>query len=181
MDKQTDEKAFGALMDQLHAAFREGFNAQDGMKVAYWNVLKDMTFREVKANVERAIALAKPETPLPRPASLRNRPSPVAAAPPSAAQERADRQSARHWDEMKQADPIGFEIEWRACRAFASMAQCEDGSEEHQEWTREYQRWGRLRYLPRNEQEAAVRTYLGQSIEKRNAVSDASLRTRDRE
>lgn len=182
MDLQRDGKRFGELMDQLHAALKEGFKANDALRDAYWKALRDVPYSEVSANVERIIATATRDTPFPRPSSLRNSPAKIAAtAAPSSASIRAERDSIRNWNDLKKADPVAFQIEWRAARAFTAMAQCEDSSEEHQEWTREYQRWGVLRYSPRAEQEAAVRTYLGQSIEKRNAASGPSLRTDDRE
>lgn len=162
MDNQRDGNAFRELMDQLSSSLREGFKASDEMKDAYWNALKDVSFAEVRANAQRIIATATPETRLPRPASLRNRPMQGVMVAPSFAQEKAERDSIRRWREFKERDPIGYEIEWRSSRAFTSLAQCDEGDPDHEDWLREYRRWNALRYLPRAEQAAAVRKLLGE-------------------
>lgn len=164
MDNQLDGKRFRELMDQLHALIKDGFAANDAWASAMWKGLRDVSWNEVKANADRYMARATRDTPLPKPSALRNAPPKIISSGlPSLAQLKAERQAVKHWHELKATDPVAFEVEWRAARAFTAMAQCDDGSEEHQEWTREYQRWGRLRYTSRAEQEAAVRTFLGQS------------------
>lgn len=181
MDKQADEKRFGALIDRLHAVTSGGFNANEATKAGMWTALKDVDYNEIKTNAERIMAGATRETRFPPPSALRNRPPPFHAPVSSPMSERAQRQSTRNWEELKHRDPISYEIEWRAARAFTAMAQCLDGSDEHREWTREYQRWGRLRYAPRAEQETWVHAYLGTSTEKRNEAGDARLPPGDRE
>jgi hypothetical protein len=166
MDAQRDGNPFRELMDQLHAALKEGFKANDALKDAYWKALRDVPFTEVKANVERIIATATRDTPFPRPSSLRNSPAQISSSGlPSPAQLKAERLAIKHWRELKESDPVTFEIEFRAARAFTAMTQCEEGSDEHEEWTRQYQRWGRLRCVPRAEQEAAVTRFVGQSVD----------------
>jgi hypothetical protein len=160
MDHLRDSKPFKELMDQLCAALNEGFKASDAMKDAYWNALRDVPFAEIKANVQRIIATATPETKIPRPASLRNRPAQSAGAPPSAAQEKAARDSMRRWREMKQRDPVAFEIEFRSARAFTELARCSEEDPGHEEWLREYRKWEALRYAPRADQEAGVQRLL---------------------
>ena len=165
MDNQVDGKRFRELMDQLHAAFKEGFKANDALSDAYWKALRDVPFTEVKANVERFIATATRDTPFPRPAMLRNAPPKILSSGlPTPAQLKAERDSVRRWRELKKTDPIAFEVEWRAARAFTAMAQCEDGSDEYADWLQQYRRWGDLRYASRTEQEEACRNFLGMDI-----------------
>lgn len=156
MDHLRDAKPFRALMNELSAALRGGFDASDDMAAAYWKALKDMPFAEVKANIERVISTATRETSFPRPAALRNSPAVIASGLPSAVQLKAERESIKHWRELKVADPIAFEIEWHLARAFTELASCTPDSIEHDEWKRDCVRWNQLRYAPRAEQETAV-------------------------
>lgn len=163
MDARTDGERFGKLVDQLYALYHDGFKAPDAIRDAHWKVNSDLPWSEVKASYDRAITTAAPDKRMPMPGMLRTSPRQgVASGPPSPAQLKAERDSIRRWRALKMSDPVAFEIEWRGSRAFTSMAQCEEGSEEHAEWLREYQRWGRLRYAPRDEQEAAVRSVMPQ-------------------
>jgi hypothetical protein len=163
MDSQRDAKPFAELMEQLCATLRDGFKCSEAMRDAYWNALKDVSFAEVRTNAQRLMATATRDTPFPRPASLRNRPTPGISSPPTVAQEKADRDSIRRWNELKARDPIAFEIEFRRARAFTALAQCDEGDPDHEEWLREYRQWDRLRFVARDEQESAVKRSLGQS------------------
>lgn len=158
MDPRTDGEAFGKLIDQLYATYREGHKAPDALRDAYWKALRDVPLAEVKANVERFITIAKPESTLPRPAALRNNPVSMSAAP-TFATERAERATARNWEDLRRRDPIAHQIEWRLAVAARRLIDPDD--EEHTEWVAEYRRWSSLRYAPRDEQEAAVRKVLG--------------------
>lgn len=166
VDNQTDGKRFRELMDQVHALIKDGFKANDAWADAMWKGLRDVSWAEVKANADRYMATATRDTSLPKPSHLRNEPPKILSSGfMSPAQLKAERLAIQHWRELKHTDPVAFEIEFRAARAFTAMAQCEDGSDEHQEWTRQYQRWGRLRYSPRAEQEAAVSRLLGDLVD----------------
>ena len=160
VDNQRDGKRFDELMDQLYAVYREGYKCPDALKSGHWQSLKDVPFSEVEANARRLMATATKDAPFPRPASLRNRPAPVTDTAPSAAQEKAARDSIRRWRELKVRDPVTFEIEFRSSRAFTALAQCFEGDPDHDEWLREYRKWDRLRYIPRAEQESAVKQFL---------------------
>jgi hypothetical protein len=165
VDNQVDGTRFRELMDEVHALINDGFKANDAWANAMWKRLRDVSFAEVKANADRYMATATRDTPLPKPSQLRNTPPKILPSGlPSPGQLKAERDSVRRWRELKQIDPIAFEVEWRTARAFTAMAQCEDGSEEHSEWTREYRRWGALRYAPRADQEEACRNFLGMDI-----------------
>jgi hypothetical protein len=162
VDNQVDGKRFRDLMDQVHALIRDGFKANDAWADAMWKALRDVSFAEVKTNADRYMASATRDTALPKPSHLRNGPPKILSSGlPTPAQLKAERLSVKHWRELKQTDPIGFEIEWRAARAFTAMAQCEDGSDEYADWLQQYRRWGALRYAPRAEQEEACRNFLG--------------------
>lgn len=157
MDARTDGERFGKLVDQLYGLYHDGYKTPDAVRDAHWKVMCDLPWSEVKASYDRAIATAMPDKRMPMPNMLRVTPKHIEGAlPPSPAQERAHRDSIRRWRALKASDPVTFEVEWRTGRALTAMAQCEEGSEEHCEWLREYQHWGRLRYAPREEQEQAV-------------------------
>jgi hypothetical protein len=164
MDARTDGERFGKLVDQLYGLYHDGYKTPDAVRDAHWKVMCDLPWSEVKSSYDRAIATAMPDKRMPMPGTLRTSKKHVdASGPPSPAQLKAERDSIRHWRALKMSDPITFEVEWRTARAFTAMAQCEDGSEEHAEWVREYQRWGCLRYAPREEQEAAVSAVNGKA------------------
>lgn len=159
MDTQRDFPAFRDLMDDLSAALRDGFKASDATVRAYFEALKDISLGEIRANAKRIIATATKETPFPRPASLRNRPPAQAQSAPSFAHERAERETQRTWREMRQRDPVEFEIRFRSARAFWELAQCDVSDPGHDEWLSEYRRWQALEYAPRADQEAAIAKY----------------------
>jgi hypothetical protein len=161
MDTMRDAQPFKELMDQLSETLR-GYKATDAWRDGMWNALKDAPFSEVKANAQRIMATATKETPFPRPASLRNKP-PSLPPPPDSGRERAERESIRRWRELKSEDPVEFEILFRSARAFTELSQCSADDPGYNEWLQEFRRWDSLRYLPRAEQEAHVRTYLGRS------------------
>lgn len=163
MDRERDTKQFAELMEQLCAALRDGFKCSEAMRDAYWNALRDVPFAEVKANALRIMATATRDMPFPRPASLRNRPAQGVAMAPSFEQEKATRDSIRRWQEFRKCDPVAYEIAWRSARAFTALAQCDEADPDHEEWLREYRKWDRLRYVPRAEQESAVKLFLEQS------------------
>ena len=54
MDTMRDYKPFQALLDQLCASWDRP-PAKDELVQAYWSALKDVSFAEVKRNVERLI------------------------------------------------------------------------------------------------------------------------------
>jgi ribosomal protein L12E/L44/L45/RPP1/RPP2 len=164
MDTQRDFKPFQELMDQLSAALGGAdFKASDARVQAYWKALKDCSLAEVRANIERIIATATKETAFPRPSSLRSRPPPMSAAPPDASRERAERESIRRWEELRKNDPVQWEILLRVSRASRRLLELGEDDPGYQEIVQEQQRWSALRYAPRAEQEAALRTYLGRT------------------
>lgn len=161
MDTQRDFHAFRELMDQLCAALRDGFKASDAMVAAYWEALKDCAITEIRANVKRIIATATKETSFPRPASLRSKPPAISATPPDPNREKIERESIRRWEELRKSDPVSWEVLVRAARAARAMLQVGEEDPGYEDAVREQYRWDRLRYAPRAEQEAALRTYLG--------------------
>lgn len=161
MDTHRDFAAFRDLMDDLTAALRDGFKASDASVRSYFDALKDVPIGEIRGNVKRIIATATSETKFPRPASLRNRPSPTMEKPPDVAHEKAEREAIREWRALKARDPVAFEVRFRSARAFFELAQSHEEDPEHEQWSREYQRWHALEYAPRAEQEVAVAKYLG--------------------
>lgn len=164
MDTHRDFIRFRALMDQLCAALRPGdFKASDAMVQAYWDVLKDCPFEEVSANVKRYIATATRDTPFPRPASLRSRPAIVSAFAPDPNTERRERESIQRWEELRKNDPIAWEILLRTARAARRILELSEHDPGYDDALREQYRWDRLRYAPREEQEAAVNQYLGRT------------------
>ena len=164
MDHLRDAKPFAELMEQLCATLRDGYKCTEAMRDAYWKALRDVPFSEVKANVERIIATATRDTPFPRPSALRNSPAQISSSGfVSAAQLKAERASIQNWRELRTSDPIRFEVEWRAARAFTELAACDEDSIEFAEWQKAYRLWEGLRRVPRPEQEAAVKRHLGQS------------------
>jgi hypothetical protein len=162
MDTQRDFKPFQELMDQLSAALGGAdFKASDARVQAYWKALKDCSLAEVRSNIERIIATATKDTPFPRPSSLRSRPPSMSASLPDPARERIERDSIRRWEELRKNDPLQWEIMLRAARAARRLLEVGEDDPGYTEITQEQQRWSALRYAPRAEQEAAVRTYLG--------------------
>lgn len=158
MDTQRDAKAFHELMDELCAALREGFKSTEPMRNAYWDALKDVPLAEVRFHVKRIIATASKETPFPRPRELRNHPHPMTRADDAKA-EAVARASIRAWEEMRAADPIRWRIEVGIARAARALAELSPDDPGFDDWTREFQRWARVRYAERAEQERAVARY----------------------
>lgn len=163
MDTQRDFKPFQELMDQLTAALGNDYKASDARVQAYWKALKDCTLAEVRANIERIITTATKETSFPRPCSLRSRPPPCSARPPDPSRERIERESMRRWEELRAHDPLNWEILLRVSRAARRLLELSEDDPGYQEIAQEQQRWSALRYAPRAEQEAALRTYLGRT------------------
>lgn len=158
MDPRTDGDRFNKGIERLYAALKGGAKAPDALRDAMWKALSDVSITEVLANIDRIIATAKPETPFPRPSALRNNPASISSAPSDTAI-RAERMTARNWEDLRRRDPVAHQIEWRLAIAARRLIDPED--EEHCEWVAEYRRWSSLRYAPRAEQEAAVRKVLG--------------------
>lgn len=156
--KARDWDGFKALMDELNAALREGFKANDAQLSAYWEALKDLDLSEVRFNVKRIIATATRDTPFPRPSSLRNKPASIAPAS-DPLRERAERENVQRWEELRRTDPVGFEIQLRASRAARAMTLLDEADPDYADLARELYRWNSLRYAPHDEQVAAVARY----------------------
>lgn len=160
MNKARDFDAFQKLMDELNAAFREGFKANDAQLSAYWDALKDTDLAQVRFNVKRLIATATKDASLPRPAALRNSP-PVIARPPDPKHEHAERDSIRRWEELRRIDPTSYEILLRSARAARALTSMSEEDPGYQDALYDLRRWDSLRYAPRADQEAAVARFGG--------------------
>lgn len=160
MNKLRDFDAFQRLMDELNAALREGFKANDAQVSAYWDALKDVSLAEITFNVKRIIATATSQTRLPPPALLRNKPPSLPPAP-NPAHERMERESIRRWEELRRTDPVAFEISLRSARAARALVLMGESDPGYQDALYDMRRWDSLRYAPRADQEAAVNCYLG--------------------
>lgn len=156
MDTQRDFAGFRDLMDDLSAALRDGFKASDATVRSYFDALKDVSIHEIRAHVKRIIATATKDTPFPRPASLRSRPACIVAGAPDPWNEQREREAIKHWRELRERDPITFEIEFGLARAAYQLIGMGADDPGYDEYERAQAKWQRLRYAPREEQEAAV-------------------------
>ena len=163
MDTHHDFKPFQDLMDELSAALRDGFKAQDAMVRAYWDALKDVHLCEVRANVKRIIATATKETNFPKPRDLRNRSPIIESQPHNAQADAAARRSAAMWRELRKRDPVEYEILYRISITARELAVMSEDDPGYVDCEREHYRWTSLRYAPRAEQEQRLRAYLGRS------------------
>lgn len=156
MDTHTDFKPFRDLMDELSAALRAGFKADDAMVRAYWDALKDVSLSEVRGHVKRIIATATKETQFPKPRDLRDKPPVIQTSVYDSKREQAQRLNEQAWREMKARDPVTFHIEVNIARTAREMQTCDPDDPDWAQLASEFRRWASLRYARRSEQEAAV-------------------------
>lgn len=150
MDRQRDFKSFQNLMDQLCATFHDGRKANNPLVEAYWYALGDVSIEEVAAHVKKIIANATKDTRFPKPRELRT------VAPAAAPDAMAERLSEETWNELRERDPIRFEVELRIAQAASKLRPLGPLDPGFDEWSRELAAWLALRYAPREAQEAAV-------------------------
>lgn len=156
MDTHIDFKPFRDLIDELSAALRAGFKADDAMVRAYWDALKDVSLGEVRANVKRIIATATKETGFPKPRDLRNKPPVIAPTLHDPKRDAAQRLNDQTWSEMKARDPVTYQIEVGIARAARELLALDPADPDHEAVARQFQRWTQLRYARRAEQEAVI-------------------------
>jgi hypothetical protein len=157
MDARTDGERFGKLIDQLYACLNEGRKAPDALRDGFWRVCRDVSYEEVKANAERIMATATRDTRFPPPSALRNSPAHISAPGIQAQQRKVEANAIRTWRELRQRDPVRFEIEFRIAQAETMLAQMSSDDGAASEWMAALIRWRGLRYAERAEQETAVR------------------------
>jgi hypothetical protein len=118
---------FKSELKQLCAVIGKTYT--DAMGQGYWRVLKDVEFREVKANVDRILKSATKDTKFPRPCDLQDHgPGMPRSAETEGALKQAEERCIRNWDERMRKDPELTAIDLKIARTDLMLAREHQGS-----------------------------------------------------
>lgn len=133
MDTMRDYKPFQSLLDQLCASWDRP-PAKDELVQAYWAALKDVSFAEVKRNVERLIRTATSATKWPKPGDLRDEaPATSRNASMEADFRQAEERAVRNLEEQRQRDPELWRLEVGIAKCARIMVTEHEGSPQYAE------------------------------------------------